>query len=313
MSDPPARVDVHQHIVPPLYAEWLRKADPDKGLPRPSWSVEDALAFMEANGITTGIASVSTPGVHVGDRAEARRLARAVNEFAAQVAHEHPGRFGFFATLTLPDVPGAVAEARHALDDLHADGVILLANAHGEYLGAAEHEPLFAELNERGAVVFVHPSTLPGPGVPELPAFAVDFLLDTTRAAANMVRAGAMQRHRNLKVILAHAGGFVPYAANRIATTLAFLCRRPLDDVMADLRGFYFDTALSSPSALPSLLAFAGADHVLFGSDWPFAPTPVASRFTADFDAFYVADSERYLMNRGNAERIFPRLSRTAE
>jgi predicted TIM-barrel fold metal-dependent hydrolase len=310
VSDPRGRVDVHQHIVPPLYAEWLRKADPETGMPRPYWSVEDALAFMDANGITTGIVSVSTPGVHVGDNAEARRLARAVNEFAAQVAHEHPGRFGFFATLTLPDVPGAVAEARHALDYLRADGAVLLANAHGEYLGAAEHEPLFAELNERGAVVFVHPATLPGPGVPELPAFAVDFLLDTTRAAANMIRAGLVQRHRNLKVILAHAGGFVPYSANRIATTLAFLCQRPLDDVMADLRSFYFDTALSTPSALPSLLAFTGADHVLFGSDWPYAPTQVASRFTADFDAFYVADSEGHLMNRGNAERILPRLTR---
>ena len=313
MSGEPRRIDVHQHVIPPLYGEWLRENDPETGMPRPSWSAPDALGFMDANGIATGILSVSTPGVHLGDDAKARRMARAVNEFAAGVVEAHPRRFGFFATLTLPDVRGAIAEARLALDDLHADGVVLLANTRGEYLGAPEHEPLFAELNERRAVVFVHPSTLVGPQLSGVPAFAVDFLLDTTRAAVNLVRAGVVSRYSNLKIILAHAGGFVPYAAQRIAITLSFVTANSVGDVLSDLRTFYFDTALSSPSAPPSLLAFAAPSRVLFGSDWPFAPAPVAEMITRELDCYGgMSPAEHAEIARTNALALFPRLSEGA-
>src|SRR5215510_3229554 len=143
MQDP-RRIDVHHHVVPPAYGEWLRSQGLTAGgLPIPEWTAESTLALMEGQGIATGVMSVSAPGVHVGDDAEARRMAREVNEFAAEVVRSHPGRFGFFATLTLPDVDGALAEAAHAFDRLGADGVVLLANTQGEYLGATDHDPLF--------------------------------------------------------------------------------------------------------------------------------------------------------------------------
>jgi predicted TIM-barrel fold metal-dependent hydrolase len=263
---------------------------------------------MDSYEIETSILSVSTPGAHLGDDVEARRMARVVNEFAADVVARRPGRFGFFATLTVPDVDGSIAEASYALDTLGADGVVLLANTHGEYLGAPELDPLFAELDRRAAVVFVHPSFLPGPGVPGLPAFAVDFLLDTTRAATNLVRNGVAQRFPDLKIILAHAGGFVPYAAERIAMTLSFITQRSLADVLADLRSFYFDTALSSPTALPSLLAFASPGHVLFGSDWPYAPASVVGLFTNQLDKFDMSREEQAAIARSAAD-LFPRLT----
>ena len=255
-----------------------------------------------------GILSVSTPGVHLGNDAEARVKAREVNEFAAQVVSDRPDRFGFFATLTLPDVKGAIAEAAYALDQLHATGVILLANTHGRYLGEQDFDPLMAELNRRHAIVFVHPAELPGPELPGIPPFAADFLLDTTRAAINLLASGTMTRYPNLKVILSHAGGFVPYAAHRIAP----FCSpdRTVETGLANLRRFYFDTALSgSPTALPSLLAFADPSRILYGSDYPYAPAQTVSYFTDGLDAYPLAPGLRAAIDRSNAEALFNQVS----
>src|SRR5208283_4317525 len=273
------RIDVHQHVVPPAYADWLRSKGIQEagGKELPSSAVEDALRLMDDHEIATAVLSISTPGVHLdASKREdpiARSKAREVNEFAARLARDYPLRFGFIATLPLPDVDGALHEATYALDTLRASGVILLANTHGYYLGAPEDEPLLAELNRRRAVVFIHPSTLPGPRVEGIPPFAADFLLDTTRAAYPLVHSGAVQRYPDLKIILAHAGGFLPYASHRLAAAITAETQRSPSDVLEDLASFYFDTALSgSPAALPSLLAFAKPGHVLFGSDWPYAP-----------------------------------------
>lgn len=302
------RIDTHQHIVPPFYAQWLeRKGLTAGGLPIPRWSAEAALDMMEALQIATGILSVSTPGVHLGDDAEARAMARAVNGFAAQVAAAHPRRFGFFATLALPDVEGSIAEAAHAFDTLGADGVVLLTNVRGTYLGDASIEPLMAELDRRRAVVFVHPSELPAPPVPGIPPFAADFLLDTTRAAINMAKAGWLTRYSNLKIILSHAGGFVPYAAERFARLCAPSGR--YEDGVAQLRRFWFDTALSSsPYALPALMAFADPQRITFGSDWPYAAQERSAHFARLFEQYGFDAQQREAIERGNALRLFPRL-----
>ncbi len=304
-----ARIDTHHHIVPPAYADWLqRRGVTAGGLPIPKWSVEGALDLMDAAGIQAGIFSVSTPGVHLGDDAEARRMARQVNEFAAGVVARHPQRFGFFATLTLPDVEAAIAEAAYAFDTLKADGVVLLANVRSTYLGDATIEPLMAELNRRQAVVFVHPSELPAPQLPGIPPFAADFLLDTTRAAINMARAGWLDRFCDLKIILSHAGGFVPYAAERIARICA--PEGSPEEGIDRLRRYYYDTALSSsPYALPSLLAFADPTHITYGSDWPYAPKPRSLHFTRLLEEFPLDDAQRHAIDCGNAQRLFARFA----
>jgi DNA-binding transcriptional LysR family regulator len=134
----PHRIDTHQHIIPPAYAEWFaRQGITAGGLPLPAWSADAALDLMDSADIACALLSVSTPGVHTGDDLAARALAREVNDFAASVVTRHPGRFGFFATLTLPDVDGALAEAAYALDHLNADGVVLLTNVGNCYFGDA--------------------------------------------------------------------------------------------------------------------------------------------------------------------------------
>ena len=264
--------------------------------------------MMQAARIERAVLSISTPGVHLGDDAQARDMAREVNEFCADLVKQHPQRFGFFATLTLPDVEGAIAEARYALDVLKADGVVLLANAGGTYLGDPAWEPLMDELNQRHAVVFMHPSFLPGPSVEGIPSYAADFLLDTTRAALSYAKSGALERYPHLKVILSHGGGFLPYAAERVARVCSPDGGNPAG--IARLQQFYVDVALSSsPYALPALLAFAKPSHILYGSDWPHAPKARGLHFADMLDAFALSAEQRSAIHRGNALALFPRLA----
>ncbi|MFB7677145.1 amidohydrolase family protein [Kitasatospora purpeofusca] len=306
------RIDVHQHVVPGFYRDELARAGITDagGRALPDWSAESALRQMDLLETATAILSVSTPATgFLTDPVEAAGLARRLNDHCASLVSDHPGRFGFFATLPMTAAGAPAAEAVRALDGLHADGVTLLANNRGSYLGAAGQEVLWRALDDRGAVVFVHPAELPARPVSGIPPFAADFLLDTTRAAYLLVRNGIVRRHPNIRFVLSHAGGFVPYASHRMAVTLANDTSRSPLDVLDDFRSFYFDTALSSsPAALPTLLAFARPGHVLFGSDWPFAPTPAGQYFANGLDTGVDAGTLT-AVNRTNAEALFPRLA----
>jgi predicted TIM-barrel fold metal-dependent hydrolase len=307
------RVDTHQHLLPDFYrreleAAGLREAG---GRELPDWSPDRAAELMDVVGIRTAILAVSTPGVSFIEPAgRAAAVARELNDFAATLRDERSQRFGFFATVAMPDVDAAVAEAERALDGLHADGIVLAPSSRGTYLGATEHEPLFRALQERQAVVFIHPGELPGQTVDGITPFAADFLLDTTRVAYLLVRNGIVRRYPGIRFILSHGGGFVPYASHRLAVTITAETGRTPLEVLDDLRSFYFDTALtSSPAALPTLLAFARRGHVVFGSDWPFAPAQAVQYFANGLDEHDLDDSRRAEIEHGNAYRLFPRLA----
>jgi predicted TIM-barrel fold metal-dependent hydrolase len=261
--------------------------------------------------VGTAILSVSTPGTaFLPHSADAAALARDLNDYTAAVVAAHPDRYGFFATVPLPHIDESVVEIVRSLDELHADGVVLLANNAGTYLGEGGQEPLFAVLDERSAVVFIHPAELPGPSVPGVPPFATDFLLDTTRAAYLLVSNGIHARYPNIRFILSHAGGFVPYASHRMAVAITADTGRSPADVLDDFASFYFDTALSSSAAaLPSLLAFAKPGHITFGSDFPFAPTAAGKLFAAGLETYQGIDADtRAAIERTNALALFPRL-----
>lgn len=317
------RIDVHHHLVPPDYARLLHdKGIQPGGIPLPDWTMPLASKIMAANGVATAILSVSTPGVWFGHVPEARTWARRVNEHAAGVVEANPDGFGFFATLTLPDVDGAIAEATYAFETLKADGVILLANNAGLYLGDPQFDRLLGFLHERRAVVFVHPGELPADPVPGIPTFTADFLLDTTRTAISLILSGALEKYDRIRFILAHAGGFVPYISHRILLTMlrnepkwklagmALNRDRVVQQRMRTFQRFWYDTALSSTSAaFPSLLAVADPTRILFGSDFPFAPPPAVKYMRAEYEHIELTPGLRAGIDRRNAESLFPRLA----
>ncbi|QZA08876.1 amidohydrolase [Mycolicibacter heraklionensis] len=306
------RIDTHHHLIPPDYRKALRKAGIDEagGRALPEWSADASLQAMAELDVGTAILSVSTPGTtFVRGPADAAAWARDLNDYAAALAAAHPDRFGFFATIPMPHLDESVAEAIRALDELAADGVVLLANSAGVYLGQDGQDELFSALNERAAVVFIHPADLPGPAVPGVAPFATDFLLDTTRAAYLLVRNGIRRRYPRIRFLLSHAGGFVPYASHRMAVAIMAETGRSPADSLDDFAGFYFDTALSSSAAaLPSLLAFARPGHLTFGSDWPFAPSAAGRLFAAGLETYAGLDrAGRDAIDRTNAVGLFPR------
>jgi predicted TIM-barrel fold metal-dependent hydrolase len=265
---------------------------------------------MAEIGVDTAILSVSTPGTSfLADPADSAALARDLNDYTSSLVGTQRERLGFFATIPMPHIDAAITETVRALDDLQADGVILLANDAGVYLGEEGQDPLFAALNDRAAVVFIHPNELPGPAVTGVPPFAADFLLDTTRAAYLLVRNGIRQRYPDIKFILSHAGGFVPYASHRMAIAITGDTGRSPADSLEDFSSFYFDTALSSSAAaLPTLLAFAKPGHITFGSDFPFAPVVASQYFAAGLATYPGIDADtRTAIDRTNALALFPR------
>ena len=216
------RIDVHQHVVPPFYAQTLASHGGDpSGSATPKWSPQSALDFMDSQQIATGILSVSTPGVVGWAQTERREMARRINEYTADLVADRPDRFGSFATLPLPDVGGAIEELGYALDTLHADGIVLMASYAGKYLGDPAFEPLWAELDRRHAIVFEHPGDTPGqPPLPPAAGVAppmTDFPFETTRTGIQLVLNGILDRYPAVRIILSHAGGFLPYAALRFA------------------------------------------------------------------------------------------------
>ena len=277
-------IDVHQHVLPPEYVKALesRGIMPKGNVPWPKWNPELALETMERNGIDKGVFFVSEPGTDFNDREWGRYLARMVNEYCAATIEKHPDKFGNFALLPLPYLDDAMAELEYALDTLKLDGIALLTNYSGKYLGDPEFDELFAELNRRNAIVFIHPtSPLPEQiSKVKLPGYCLEFVFDTTRSVANLLISGTLEKNPNLKIICAHAGGTIPYLAQRFEYTRVrsnqqfpeFEPNTP-KGVSRYLQNLYYDTGLSySDTTLGFLEKFVGFQQILFGSDWPFAP-----------------------------------------
>lgn len=315
----PHRIDVHHHAVPPEWRSALERigADRSGGSPLPDWDAPSALRAMDRHGIGAAVLSVSSPGVWFADRLDAADLARRCNDALARLAADHPRRFGALAILPLPDVEASLREVERALDGLRLDGVILLANAGGRYLGDPAFDPVLEELDRRGATALVHPTDPPGLDALGfgLPSFLLEFPFDTTRAAANLIASGAAERFRKLRLVLSHAGGAAPFLAWRMAqvgASLPAMRERAPRGPEAYLRGFHYDTALAAgPAALAALAGLVGPEKVLFGTDHPYVPEPGLGATAEGVDGFAGWDeAARGAVLRGNALRLFPRLAK---
>jgi predicted TIM-barrel fold metal-dependent hydrolase len=302
-------IDVHHHTIPPAFTREMEKRGISlvAGAPLPAWTGERSLAIMDAAGIETAVLSLSAPGVHFGDKAGAVSLARECNLHSAELGETSKGRFKSFAVLPMPFTAEAAAEATYALDKLGATGVVLLASTDGIFLGDPRFDELMAELDRRKAIVFVHPNIHPTSNTLDLktPGFFVEFLCDTSRAVTNLIFTGTLERYPNIRWILSHAGGFIPFIAWRLslADGIPDLAAKAPKGVLSYIRSLYFDTALSpSPFALASLLQLVDPSHILFGSDFPFAPEIVVGGEVQTLAASPVLTPElRTAIGRDNA------------
>jgi 6-methylsalicylate decarboxylase len=311
-------VDLHHHVIPGFYWDASNEdGNAAGGITPPHWSLDGAIAYLDEAGIDVAVPSISTPGVHFGDDAAARTLARQVNEYLAGIKHDRPDRFGAFATLPLPDIDGSLDQIAYALDVLELDGVSIFTNAGGSYLGDSRFDPIFGELQRRAAVVFVHPTASPDPIAHTLglPDSLLDYPVDTSRAIAKLHYSNPFARTPDVKYVFVHAGGTIPYVASRFAIVdeMDVIPGAGERGAFADtLLRLYWDTASAfSDPVLHMLRSVAGLGNVMFGTDYPYPRDAISIgglrqiQNTAELD-----DGERRAVLGGSAARLIPRLAR---
>ena len=298
------RIDVHHHFIPPRHLEAIL-AQRESGR-TPPWSPEMALDEMGRNGVATSICSLVQPGVWMGDLQKSRTLARECNEYGARMATDHPGRFGYFAAIPLPDADGSLRELEFALDTLKADGIGLMTSFDDKYLGDPAFAPVYEELNRRRAVVYVHP-TQPGccTGlVPGVTVSTIEYATDTSRTIASLVFSGTAAKYPNIQWVFSHGGGTVPFLVGRFERLA--IERKLAGGALPALRKFCYETAQANhKGALDALLAIIPASNVLFGSDYPLRPV---SENVEGLGAYSFTAAQRRAIERENAERLMPRL-----
>jgi 6-methylsalicylate decarboxylase len=314
----PRRIDVHHHILPPTYKLRAREQlIANTGMPNTSflfdWTPESALAQMDTCGVATAIGSISTPGIWFGQDEDARSLARECNDYMAQMTRDHPGRFGFFAAIPLPDRDGSLREIEHAYDTLKCDGIGILTSYRDRWPGDPAFDPVFAELNRRKSVVFVHPTVpLCCVGlIPGVHAAMTEFTFDTTRAITSFLVNGTFARYPDIRFIFCHGGGTISPVAYRISGMPE---RNPKmkemmpNGVLYELRRLFYDTASAvNPPNMAALRALVPLTQILFGTDNPWVPVATTSNLV---DGFGFTAEEVGAINRDNALRLFPHLRR---
>jgi predicted TIM-barrel fold metal-dependent hydrolase len=296
-------VDMHHHIAPPDYlAETRARQNP----PVVNWSIQKSLEDMEKAGVATSITSITTPGVWFGDAEQAKRLARVCNEYAARLTQDHPGRFGMFAMLPLPDVDASLKELEYAMDTLKADGIALLTSFGDKWLGDPAFDPIMSELNRRSAILYTHPTTANCCRnlVPSVPPAMIEYGTDTTRAIASVVLRGTARKYPNVKFIFSHAGGTMPFLIERF-TRLGAQDGGAPGAVEATLKTFHYDIAQTSHRIpLRALVDLVSTSQIVFGTDFPFRTA--ADHENALLKFGFTADELRAI-NRENALKLLPK------
>ena len=312
----PRRIDVHFHLIPPFYREAVYAAGRGPAIGRyPEWTPQLGLDLMDAYGIEVALTSLAQPGVGFGSEASARALARRCNDYAAELIARWPKRFGAFGTVPMGSMQDALEEIAYSLDALKFAGVSLFASYGEHFLGDARFDPVLEILNERAAVVFVHPGLHPSSAALALPwpGFIMEYLFDTTRAAVNLIFSGALERFPRIRFILPHAGGLVPYFAWRLSVSPIIDPRLPQlsrEQVYAGLKHFWYDNALSAgEQTFGTLDHVASPERVVFGSDYPFANARVIAEMVKTYESGFLSEGRRAQIDRGNALALFPKYS----
>ena len=304
--------DVHSHIITPEFLSALESEGRllDEGFPLPKYDAEAHLRWMDEAGVQTSVLTLAAP------QPTSAKVVRSTNEAAACLKTEHPGRFLFCAALPLPDVDAAIREAVYTLDTLKADGIKLATNVQGQYLGAPELDTLFSVLNERRAVIILHPHR-PEPVnrqvMQQTPLAMQEYLSETTRAVSNMISRNVLARYPNVKVVVPHCGAYLPLAIPRMKSLTPVMQKNKMVgkiDYEANLAALYYDLAgAHSPEVIRMLLSITTPDHLLYGSDYPYVAPQVLTQSLRRMKQYLTTEADlapyRELILWKNAQQLF--------
>jgi predicted TIM-barrel fold metal-dependent hydrolase len=304
-------IDVHHHLFPPPFVAQLVEHQHylARGVAR-TWTPQVSLDDMDRAGVATAITSITAPGFALLGRERLVAANRECNEYGARMSADHRGRFGLFASLPLPDVDASLREIAYALDELKAEGIGLLTSYGDKWLGDAAFAPVMDELDRRGAIVYVHPTTADCcrnlmPGIAD---WVIEFPVDTTRTIASLLFSGTAARCRRTRFVFAHVGGILPLIVEhlvRAAEVDKALAAKVPAGVKEQLREFHYDTALRAhPVGMFGALQAIGIERLLFGSD---APLRTSQSQVDGLRSSGLSPEDRKKIEFGNARRLLAR------
>ena len=286
-------IDMHNHFYPPEYLEAIQtgpsqvkvtidtEGNPllhypgDYNIVVPGHRDIDYRAqVLEEAGVDMQVLTFTTPGVHIESPERSVELARMVNDNFAKIKKEKSQRFDALATLPLNDPEASVLELERAFSELGFRGVALHSNVNGIALSDERFWPLYEKANELEVFFDIHPSF--PVGVEAMTDYwlmpLLGFTFDTTLAAAKLVFSGVVEKFPKIRWKLGHLGGAIPYLTERLDRGYAAFkeCRENITKKPSEyLKTFYFDTVNFDINALQLAIDFAGADHLVAGSDYP--------------------------------------------
>ncbi len=305
------RIDVHHHLFPPFYVEAMKDQLAANGFTLRKWSPAISLDMMDKHGIATAFVSPVQRLVMdsmSGRDEKGRTLARKNNEYAAQMVRDNPGRFGNFAALPLPDTDGSLKEIAYALDVLKADGIALWTSYMDKWMGDPSFAPVYEELNRRNAVVFVHPARASCCRNLAGQSGIIEYDIDTARAIDSLLWDGTLAKNPNIRFIFSHSGGAFPVLAARIVDDFPKnRAANAPNGVDYEFKKLYFDTAHAGRApALDALKDIVPISQIMYGSDAPIRNYELTDDWLVQYAGF--SEDDWKAINRGNAERLFPRL-----
>jgi aminocarboxymuconate-semialdehyde decarboxylase len=288
------KIDVHTHYYPEIFFEMIRDTpsefsfakDPTGrtiithhgarffGVTAPMTDVNKRLEDMDRVGIDVEVISLSTPNIFFADESRQPEVARILNDAYAELIAKHPTRFKGFASIPMDAPEAALVELHRAIDQLKLNGVILLSNIRGRALSSSTYRPFFEEANRMNLCIFLHPMipTNSEPFKEYVLGPLVGFPFDTTLAVARMCFDGMLRELPNIRWIIGHLGGAIPYLMERLDSGYRDFaeCRVNIDEPpSAYLKRLYYDTVTFSSHNLRLARDLVGTDHMLMGSDYP--------------------------------------------
>ncbi|KRM58772.1 hypothetical protein C5L31_000563 [Secundilactobacillus malefermentans] len=308
-----SKIDLHAHYLSPGYKKFLKEQfnDMGDGVKTPDYSIDTTLEIMAQTNIDYSVISISSPHINTGEKGSTIELAEEVNEYAATQHQNYADKIGFFASLPLPYVDESLKAIDKALDQQDAAGFTLPTNSRGTYLGDPKLDPIMQKLNERHALVALHPNapgTIDQTVTSQIPAPIMEFFFDTTRTVLNMLQNGIFKRYPNIKFIIPHAGAVLPIIAGRVK--LAQSLNPNLTDDQVDINSVlsqqYFDVAGAVlPQQLPALLELIDPDRLVYASDTPYTPTPAVKILSNQLEETgLLSDAMKDKIFKTNAQKL---------
>jgi aminocarboxymuconate-semialdehyde decarboxylase len=322
------RLDLHTHYYPTIYFDKIRDLPSefsfDKspsgqtiikyrgarffGVTPPMTDVNKRLEDMDRVGIDVEVVSLSTPNVFFTNAQHQPEIARMVNDSYAELIAKHPTRFKGFASIPMDAPDAALDELHRAIDELKLNGVILLSNIGGKPLTSPEYRPFFAEANARKLCILLHPM-LPANTDPfreYVLGPIVGFMFDTTLAVARMCFDGMLREFPDIRWIVAHLGGAVPYLMERMDNGWRDFpeCRAKIDELPSVyLKRLYYDTVNFNSHMLNMVREMIGSDHMVMGSDYPHLLGSI-ERAVSSIESLDIPDNEKRKIFEGTALSI---------